>query len=114
MLRLQFSDESGAVLYDTGLPFLLDFNATGIKEITQNLVVLFLTPIRSQVLDRELGLDMSFVDRPIPMAQNMLVSEMVEKLEVFEDRVEIRDVEFLPSQAEAGHLFAKVTVHFRV
>lgn len=113
MLKLQIRNEDGgAVMYDSNLPFRLDFNATGIREITQNIVVLMLTPIMSQGLDRELGLDMSFVDRPIPVARNMLVAEITERLHQFEDRVEIADVEFLPAQSEAGHLYAALVLRF--
>ena len=115
MLRLRFkNDDGGAVLYDSDLPFPLDFGATGIKEIVQNLVVLILTPIRSQCLDRDLGLNMTFVDKPIPIAQNMLVAELTDRVHRFEDRVEITDVEFLPSEAAAGHLYAQLTVRFTV
>ncbi|MBV8222817.1 MAG: hypothetical protein JO293_05610 [Candidatus Eremiobacteraeota bacterium] len=106
--------EDGAILYDSNLPLPLDFGATGIREITQNLVVLLLTPIYSQCLDRRLGLDMSFVDKPMPIAQNMLVAELSDKVHRFEDRVEIEDVEFLPSEAHAGHLYARLTVRFLV
>jgi phage baseplate assembly protein W len=115
MLRLSLRNaEDGAILYDSDLPFVLDFGATGIREIVQNLVVLMLTPIYSQCLDRELGLDMSFVDRPMQIAQNMVISEIVDKVPQFEDRVEVTDVEFLPSAAEAGHLYARLTARFLV
>jgi len=115
MLKLQLRNaDDGAVFYDSDLPFALDFGATGIREIVQNVAVLMLTPIMSQVLDRRLGLDMSFVDRPIPIAQNMLISEMADKVHEFEDRIDIVDVEFLPSAAEAGHLYARVTLKFLI
>lgn len=111
---LILKDESGAVLWDSSADYRLDFNATGIKEVVQNVAVLFLTSKFSQVLDRELGLDMLFVDKPIPIAQNMLVAEIGPAVQEFEDRAEIRDVEFLPSQAQAGHMAAVFTLAFNL
>lgn len=104
MFQVRLRDENGAVLYDSALPFRLNFGATGALEVLQNLAVLFMTPLRSQGLDRALGLDMSFVDRPIPIARNMLASEIAERLPQFEDRVEILSCEFPPAASEAGHL----------
>lgn len=114
MWQVQLRDEQGAILFDSALPFRLNFNATGALEVTQNIAVLFMTPILSQGLDRALGLDMSFVDRPIPIARNMLASEVAEKLPQFEDRAEVVSVEFLPAASEAGHLACAFVMRFKL
>jgi hypothetical protein len=114
MFQILVKNEEGAVLWDSALPFRLDFGATGLKEVLQNVAVLFMTPILSQGLDRELGLDMSFVDRPIPISRNMLVSEIAVKLPMFEDRAEVVSVEFPPADSAAGHVAAAFVMRFHV
>lgn len=49
----------------------------------------------SQPLDRDFGIDYDgVIDYPIPVAENMLSLEIIEKVERYEPRVEISKIEF--------------------
>lgn len=112
MIELQIRDVAGSILFQGGAPLQIDFAARGILEVLQNLKVLMLTPIGSQMLDRTLGLDLSFIDKPIPQAQAMIVSEIVDKVPRFEPRVQVSDVAFPPSNAADGNMLVAMTIDF--
>jgi phage baseplate assembly protein W len=115
-LSVQFKNRAGEVLHDPRYPYRLDFGvrAGSEAEILQNLIVLFLTPKFSQMLDRDLGLDLTLVDKPMPVAQNMLVSEIMQATQQFEPRVRIEDVSFPAGMSDpvVGNLFASITISF--
>lgn len=91
-----------------------DFTAAGNSEleILQCVHCLLNTPISSVVLDRQIGVDYSFVDRPMPMAIAMVLSEIPGKIRRYEPRCTLKDVQFGgdQSQLEAGQLLCHVTV----
>mgnify|MGYP001042840437 CR=1 FL=1 len=49
-----------------------------LEEILQNVAVIISTPKFSVPLDRGLGMAQSFVDRPIQVAQSVLISEVLD------------------------------------
>lgn len=66
-----------------------------VEDVLQNVAVILSTPKGSVPLMRDFGLDMSFLDRPIPVAKVMLFREVREALEIWEPRATLVDVEFI-------------------
>ena len=50
-------------------------------DLRQQVELLCATPVGSVVLDRDFGLDMSFLDEPVSVAVNMAAAEISVKLE---------------------------------
>jgi len=65
-----------------------------VEEIIQNLTTLISTPKFSVPLDRNFGLLSRFVDKPTPVAEAMIVSEVLDALEMYEPRVEFKNITF--------------------
>jgi len=91
-----------------------DFSAAGNSEleILQCIHNLLNTPIGSVVLDRQIGIDYSFVDRPMPECMGKILAEIPGKIRSYEPRCTVTDVKFGGSQAEleAGKLICHLTV----
>ena len=64
------------------------------EEIMQNVAVIISTPKFSVPLDRGLGMAQRFVDKPIQVAQAILISEVLDAVERDEPRVEVLNVTF--------------------
>ncbi|HXB10652.1 MAG TPA: hypothetical protein VNZ45_01595 [Bacteroidia bacterium] len=74
---------------------LIDFGATGVYEIYQNLRFIMTTAYYSVVLDREFGFDMTIVDKPKPVAKLVLPQEVAMKIALYEpDRIFFEDVSY--------------------
>ena len=82
------------------------------KEILSCVHCLLNTPIGSVVLDRQIGVDYSFVDRPMPNAIAMILAEIPGKIKRYEPRCTLTDIKFGGDQAEleAAKLRCHVTV----
>ncbi len=83
-------------------------NATELEEIQQNLIMLYGTAAGTCPGDRSFGLDQSFESYPINVAQNLFALEVIEKTEMYENRVEVLDVDF--EHAEDGSLMPKIII----
>ena len=71
------------------------FNATDrVKSVLQNLSLLYATRQGTVPQYREYGLPMEFVDKPIPLAKTIAISEITEATEKFEPRVYIVGITF--------------------
>lgn len=65
------------------------------EDIVLCLQTLFSIRAGEQPLDRELGIDYEkVISKPVPVAQNMIALEIVEKTEIYEPRVRIDSVKF--------------------
>lgn len=73
---------------------LIDFGATGVAEIYQNIKYIILTPYYSVVLDREFGFDYTLVDKPEPVARLMLSQEATMKIALYEPRAFFKEVRY--------------------
>lgn len=58
-------------------------------EVIQNVKTILGTRKGSVPLDREFGLDWTFLDRPIPVAQAMLSTEVIQQLRRYEPRASV-------------------------
>jgi len=89
----------------TGFNYL---EATVVREIMHNVTTLLATPAGTCAGDRSYGIDQSLVDAPRPVVENQLAIEVTEKLEEYEPRVDIVDVEF--SSGEDGQVVARFLI----
>ena len=79
------------------------------KNIAACLCVLYGTPVGSVALDRDFGLDWSFLDLPLPAARAKLENELIRKTMKYEPRVKVREVQW-EFEEEAGRMKPKVVV----
>lgn len=87
----------------------INFSAIGLEEIKRNLGILFTTPAGSVPYDREFGVNIDFLDQPIPIAKNMLTIEYAEKTRRFEPRASVLEVHFDP-EPDIGKLIPRVVI----
>ena len=87
----------------------VDFGATGVKEVLQNVRTLLCTKKFSVPLDRDVGLEFSTLDMPYPKAQAAIRTEIIQAIRRFEPRVKKIRVDFDGEPAE-GRLIPKVVV----
>lgn len=71
-----------------------DYNGTMTDEISRNLSTLYSTVEGSVPLDRSFGLSSEYISYPLPVAENMIALDIVEKTEIYEPRAEVREVTF--------------------
>lgn len=87
----------------------IDFSPdTEIEEILQNVRIILTTVKGSVPLDRDFGIDGSYVDKPIPVARAKLSAEIMKAVQKYEPRVTISSISFSGSQD--GVLVPKVEV----
>jgi len=79
------------------------------KELMDQLALLLSTPVGTVVLDRDFGIDFSFVDMPLPIAQTMLAAELAEKIEKYIPQLTLREVILTYADTD-GNLNVKVVV----
>lgn len=78
-------------------------------DILRCLNVLYGSRIGSLALDREFGIDWSFVDMPIETAKAMLEAELIKKTRKYESRAKIKKV-IWNGDAVNGLLIPKVVI----
>lgn len=84
-------------------------HATRVEEIKRNLTYLFATPAGSCAGDRSYGISRRLVGLPMNVAENKLALEILEKVETYEPRVKVLDLQMEPD-GPSGSLkaFAKI------
>ena len=70
----------------------IDWSQSGVDDIAQNVRMILLTPIGSQVLNRPFGIDSSFLDMPENIAINLFIAECVSKIPLWEPRARYKDI----------------------
>ena len=81
-----------------------------INSVLQNIAIILSNRKGSIPLYREFGLNMDFLDKPIPVAKVMMISEVREAIERWEPRATMLDVSFTGSISESEHLIPIVEV----
>jgi phage baseplate assembly protein W len=75
----------------------INFGATGVEEVLQN-VRTILTTIKGTVpLDREFGLNTNMVDEPLPVTKTKLIAEIIMTVHKYEPRFLVTKVFFTDS-----------------
>jgi phage baseplate assembly protein W len=80
------------------------------KDVLQNVRDILATPEGSVPYFREFGIDMSFIDKPQPVARALLIATVTEKIQQFEPRAEVRSVTFSNDDSNLGRLIPAVEV----
>ena len=70
------------------------FSESEAGDISRCLTTLYSVRAGEQPLDREFGIDNSFLDKPLPVAKNMFALEVIEKTKKYEKRVLVEKVEY--------------------
>lgn len=68
--------------------------ASLIEEVLQNLSMILQTIKNTAPLYRDFGISGSYIDKPIPVAETLLIGELYEAVEKYEPRAEIVDITF--------------------
>ena len=63
-----------------------------VASIRRNLTALLATPAGTCAGDRSYGISAEYVDKPVEAADNYLALEIIEKVAVYEPRVELADI----------------------
>lgn len=79
------------------------------KEIVRNVQTILTTPLGTCPLYREFGLDVSYLDHPLDLAQNLFAVAAMEAVERWEPRVRVISVSFVADGTE-GRMKAKVVI----
>lgn len=80
------------------------------KEIIRNVRTILITPLGTCPLYRQFGVNMTFLDYPLDVAQNLFAVEVIEAVERWEPRVIVKEVTFEADME--GKLRAKVVIAY--
>ena len=90
----------------------VEFNVRGeipeAEEILRCIRNLIMTPVGTVPLDRDFGIDQSILGLPIDAVQSLLTVEIIDKVEQYEPRVSVSEVE-LTANID-GQIIAKVVI----
>lgn len=84
-----------------------------VSSALQNIAVILSTRKGTVPLYRDFGLNMDFLDKPIPVAKVMMISEVREAVERWEPRATVLGVTFSEDPAQPGILIPTVEVEIR-
>ncbi|WP_113673761.1 GPW/gp25 family protein [Vallitalea guaymasensis] len=82
------------------------------EEVLQNVAMIISTPQYTVPLDRGFGLPRRFIDKPLPVARAILVSEVLDAIEKYEPRAVVRNISFVQDEQNIkdGKLIPQVEV----
>ena len=81
-----------------------------VNSVLQNIAVILSTQKGSIPLYRDFGLNMEFLDKPMPVAKVMMIAEVREAIERWEPRATVVGVSFAEDISEPGLLIPTVEV----
>lgn len=83
---------------------------TVVEEVLQNVAMIISTPQFSVPIDRGFGLPQRFIDKPLPVAEAIVIAEVLDAIEAYEPRAEVEKVSFEQNHT-AGKLVPRVEVN---
>lgn len=87
----------------------INFGATGVEEVLQNVAFILSTPLMSCPLDRAFGWEAG-IDDPIHLRKARYTYQVTDAIQKFEPRVIVENVTFEDSDVLNGKLRPKVRV----
>ena len=88
--------------YVVNLSSTVDFAPeTEVVEILQNVRTILSTQIGTVPLHRDFGISWEHIDKPYPVAKQLMMVEVIEAIEKFEPRAKVESVEFDESTESA-------------
>ena len=91
------------------IPAKVVYGAAGIMEVMQNVRTILGTRKGTVPLDRSFGIDFSFLDDPLPLAQARLKTEVFQQIRKYEPRAILREINFSGNPLE-GQLYPNVKI----
>lgn len=85
MIELDVSTKAGEMMFAPG---------SVVEEVIQNVRIIISTPKGSVPLDRDFGLDNSFLDKPLPIAKARMTQDVVDAVTRYEKRCKVVKVLF--------------------
>ena len=86
------------------------FPQTIVEEILQNVSTILSTVAGSVPLNRNFGINSTFIDAPMPRAMARASIMALESIQEFEPRVEVVEIDFAPSENQLGGLEPRIVV----
>ena len=80
------------------------------REIIRNVHTILTTPVGTCPLYRDFGIDMTPLDKPMDVAQNLYAVAAMEAVEKYEPRVRVTEVTF--ETGDDGKMEAKVVIAY--
>lgn len=74
----------------------------------ESLSMLYTTPQGTIPMERYKGIDMSYIDMPENVAQNMYALEVIKKTKKYSNNIEVSEVDFISNNN--GNITAKVVI----
>ena len=81
-----------------------------VNSVLQNIAVILSTPKGTVPLYRDFGLDWKYLDKPMPVAKVLMISEVREAIERWEPRATVLEVSSPVDPAQPGILIPTVEV----
>ena len=88
--------------------------ADEVNAALQNIALILATPKGSAPFYRDFGISSEFLDKPVPVAKVMMISEVREAVEEWEPRASVVNVNFKENVLEPGRLVPVVEVEINV
>lgn len=92
----------------------IEIGAEGINEIIQNIRTILATVKGTVPLDRSFGVDIGFLDEPIPLSRALYTSEVVRAIKEHEPRVEVVKILWDQESADLMDGKQKPTVRIKI
>ena len=90
----------------------VEFNIRGeipeVENVLRCLRNLLMTPAGTVPLDRDFGINQAMLGMPLDVAQSLLAVEIIDKVDRYEPRVSVTEVELKPNVD--GQIIAKVVI----
>lgn len=81
-----------------------------VSSVLQNIAVILTTPKGSVPLYRDFGINTKILDKPMPIAKVLMISEVREAIERWESRATVQNITFFEDLSNPGKLVPKVEV----
>ncbi len=94
---------------NTSLAQEIDWGATGVKEIVQNVINIIRTMKYEVAYDRTLGINGDFQDKPLKQAIPLVISRIYDEVSKREPRSTVKDVSFVDVDND-GNMNFKVVI----
>lgn len=80
------------------------------SNIKERLKLLLTTRVGTVVLDRDFGLKMEFIDKPLPIAKQLYTIDVIQKIKKYEPDLKIQSVTFKFDTAEITKLIPVIKI----
>lgn len=85
-----------------------------VNAVLQNIALILATPKGSVPFYRDFGISNEFLDKPVPVAKVMMISEVREAIETWEPRATVTNISFEEDASNPGKLIPIVEVEINV